>query len=120
METSTLAFFIGIQNLCLNHNKMITSVQWMMGNSYFILAAALAIFLFYAVRKGVFPKAYHKFAVGFLIFTAVYFVGYNFVSLSMPIDEREAMEEVINKKPELAQKVRYELDRLKKIGNDFH
>jgi|GEM_PF-6590795 hypothetical protein len=120
METSTLAFFIGVQNLCLNHNKSITSVQWMMGNFYLILSAALAIALFVVIRKGGFPKLYHKLMVGFLIFTAVFFLGYNFVSLSMPIDEREAMEEVINKKPELAQKVRYELDRLKKLDANLH
>lgn len=38
----------------------------------------------------------------------------------MPIDELEAMEEVIRNKPELSEKVINEIHQLKSLGNDLH
>ena len=119
MENSTLAFFIGVQNLCISHNKMITSLQWMMGNLFVFISIGLAIWLFYAIRKGAFSKRMKWIFTGYWILCGIFFITYNAVSLSMPIDEREAMEEVLKKKPELAAKVRYELEQLKSLGQDL-
>jgi uncharacterized protein with PQ loop repeat len=119
METSTLAFFIGIQNLCLNHNKMITSMQWMMGNGFIILSISLSIWLYYAVLRKSTQKVLNRVMYGFWTVCGLFFIGFNMVSLSLPIDEREAMEEVISKKPELASQVRNEINNLKQIGKDF-
>lgn len=119
METTTLAFFIGVQNVCLNHNKMITSMQWIMGNGLIIIGIILSIFLFYAIKGKDVSKWIRHGVIGFWIFIGVYFIGYNIISLSLPIDEREAMEDVLNKKPEIAGKVRNDIETLKKLGDNF-
>lgn len=119
METTTLAFFIGVQNVCLNHNKMITSMQWVMGNILIIICIILSIFLYYAIKRKDVSKWVKKGIIGFWIFIGIYFIGYNIISLSLPIDEREAMEEVLKKKPEVAGKVRNDIETLKKLGDNF-
>jgi hypothetical protein len=119
METNTLAFFIGIQNLCLNHNKMITSMQWMMGNFFILLTVGLSIGIYSGLLKRTGIRWARSAVIGFWLFCCLFFIGYNAVSLSMPIDEREAMEEVITRKPELAKQVRGEIDQLKHIGKDL-
>jgi len=119
VESTTLAFFIGIQNVCLNHNKMITSMQWAMGNASIIICVILSIFLYYALKGKDVSKWVKRGIVGFWIFAGVFFIGFNTVSLSMPIDEREAMEDVLKEKPEIAGKVRNDIETLKKLGADF-
>lgn len=119
MESTTLAFFIGIQNVCLNHNKMITSMQWAMGNMLLIICVILSIFLYYALKGQDVSRWIKRGMVGFWIFAGVFFISFNTASLSMPIDEREAMEDVLKRKPEIAGKVRNDIETLKKLGADF-
>lgn len=119
METNTLAFFIGVQNVCLNHNKMITSMQWAMGNVLIIISIILSIFLYYTLKGKDVSKLLKKVIVGFWVFIGLFFMGYNVISLSMPIDEREAMEEVLKNRPEIAGKVTNDIETLKKLGSDF-
>jgi uncharacterized membrane protein len=120
MENNTLAFFIGVQNLCISHNKSITSLQWMLGNLFFFISVGIALWFYFALRKVGLSKIIKRFLSAYWIIAAAFFLVYNAVSLSMPIDEREAMEEVLKKKPELAQKVRNELEQLKSLGHEIH
>lgn len=94
-------------------------MQWMMGNLFVFISVALAIWLFYSIRKGSFSRIMKRIFIGYWLLSVLFFFVYNTVSLSMPIDEREAMEEVLKKKPELAAKVHNELERLKSIGEDL-
>ena len=119
MQDNTLAFFIGIQNLCLTHNRLITSLQWVLGNALIVVCIILSILLFYALKGKVVSKWVNRCTVGFWVFLGIFFLGYNVVSLSMPIDERDAMEDVLKKKPEIAQTVTHDFEKLKAIGADF-
>lgn len=120
MENNTLGFFIGIQNLCISHNKTITSLQWILGNLFLIISSGLAIWFYYVLRIEKTLKAYKKGIISYWIFSGIFFLVYNTVSLSLPIDELEAMEEVIRNKPELSEKVINEIHQLKSLGNDLH
>lgn len=118
MEQSTLGFFIGIQNLCISHNKTITSLQWMGGNIFFLMSVGLSVWFFVALQKSMFLKKIRKVMITYWVVAGVFFFGFNIISLSLPIDEREAMEEVLREKPELAKKVRSELTTLQAMDNN--
>lgn len=119
MENSTLAFFIGVQNLCIAHNKAITSAQWMLGNLFVFISVASAIWFFHAARKGTSINRLRRGMTAYFLALLLFFVAYNAVSLSLPIDEREAMEEVLEEKPELAESVRQQLHNLKRLGSEL-
>jgi len=116
MEQTTLGFFIGIQNMCISHNKMITSLQWLSGNLFLLLSVGLSIWFFVMAKTKTFPKVFKHLMIGYWVIAGVFFAGYNTLSLSLPIDEREAMEEVLKEKPELAKQVRQELTTLQAMG----
>jgi len=118
MEQSTLGFFIGIQNLCISHNKTITSLQWMGGNLFFLLSIGISIWFFMAMQRSVLMKRIKKGMIIYWVIAGLFFFGFNIISLSLPIDEREAMEEVLREKPELAKRVRSELTTLQAMGQD--
>jgi hypothetical protein len=119
MEQTTLGFFIGVQNMCISHNKMITSLQWLSGNLFFLLSVGLSIWFFVLAKKKAFPKIFKQLTIGYWVIAGVFFIGYNTLSLSLPIDEREAMEEVLKKKPALAKQVRKELSTLQTMGHNL-
>ena len=119
MEQSTLGFFIGIQNLCISHNKTITSLQWMAGNLFLFLSVGLSMWLSLKVLPPVPSKLLKRMMIGYWTICALFFIGYNVISLSLPIDEREAMEEVLRDKPQLAKKVRGELTTLQAMGHEL-
>jgi hypothetical protein len=120
MEQTTLGFFIGIQNLLIAHNKTITSLQWMVGNLFLFLSVALSIWLFFTVTKKPVSKMFSRIMITYWTIAGLFFFGYNVISLSLPIDEREAMEEVLREKPQLAKKVSKELTTLQALGHDLH
>ncbi|MBN1292364.1 MAG: hypothetical protein JXB48_11040 [Candidatus Latescibacteria bacterium] len=120
MEQSTLGFFIGIQNLCISHNKTITSLQWMSGNFFLLLSVGFSIWLSVKVLKDSSPKLLRRMMIVYWSVAALFFIGFNVISLSLPIDEREAIEEVLREKPQLAKKVRKELTTLQALGHELH
>ncbi|MBN2436249.1 MAG: hypothetical protein JXK07_13370 [Spirochaetes bacterium] len=120
MEQTTLGFFIGIQNLLISHNKTITSLQWMVGNLFLFLSVGLSIWMFFMVTKKPVSKVFSRIMIAYWTVAGLFFFGYNVISLSLPIDEREAMEQVLREKPQLAKKVRKELTTLQALGHDLH
>jgi hypothetical protein len=73
------------------------------------------------MHKSLFLKKTRKVLVAYWVVAGMFFFGFNIISLSLPIDEREAMEEVLREKPDLAKKVRSELTTLQAMGkNEFH